>query len=104
MNKLESKTRNFAALGIPRNDQPFHLPNSKQFEESKVVRPKASLESHPSRSDKSVTHESLVIGNRVESKRLLEAAKEIVNLMNKDYKGCDRPRRKPPIHNHVPRH
>ncbi|XVF71332.1 hypothetical protein PTKIN_Ptkin12aG0028600 [Pterospermum kingtungense] len=82
MNKLETKTRDY---------QPFHLLNPMQLEESKAV---------PS---KPVAQEPLVIGNRVESKRLLEAVKEIENLMNKDYK-WDRPRRKPPINNHMPRH
>ncbi|XVE72265.1 hypothetical protein DITRI_Ditri11bG0025700 [Diplodiscus trichospermus] len=103
-NKLQSKTRDFAGLGIPRSDKPFHVENSIQFEESKVMPPKASLESHSSRSDDPMTEEPLVIGNGVELKRLLEAAKEIVNLMNKDYKGSNRPRRKPPINNHIPRH
>ncbi|PPD90256.1 hypothetical protein GOBAR_DD12825 [Gossypium barbadense] len=41
-------------------------------------------------------------GNNVESEKLLEATKEIVKLMQEDYRG--RPRRKPPINNHVPRH
>ncbi|XVF31629.1 hypothetical protein REPUB_Repub17cG0007800 [Reevesia pubescens] len=100
INKLEPKTRNFAGLGIPRT----HLPNSMKFEESKAVPLKASLESHPSRSEKPVSQEPPVIGNRVESKRLVEAAQEIVNLMHKDYKGCGRPCGKPPINNHVPRH
>ena len=104
MNNLESTTRDFAGLGIPRSDQPFHLPNSMQFEESKAVLPKASLESHTSRSKKPVTQQPPVIGNRVEPKMLLEAAKEIVNLIHKDYKGGDKPRQKPPINNHVPRH
>ncbi|KAK8569089.1 hypothetical protein V6N13_106962 [Hibiscus sabdariffa] len=47
-------------------------------------------------------NDEAVIGNKYESKRLLEAAKEVVNLMQKDYR--DRPGRKPPINNHVPRH
>ncbi|KAK9035022.1 hypothetical protein V6N11_077073 [Hibiscus sabdariffa] len=48
-------------------------------------------------------NDEAVIGNKDESKRLLEAAKEVVNLMQKDYR--DRPgSRKPPINNHVPRH
>ncbi|PON82124.1 hypothetical protein TorRG33x02_221190 [Trema orientale] len=37
-----------------------------------------------------------------ETRRLLEAAKEIVSLMHKDYKGMGR--RKPPINNHEPSH
>ncbi|KAK8711886.1 hypothetical protein V6N13_147146 [Hibiscus sabdariffa] len=48
-------------------------------------------------------NDETVIGYNVESKRLLEAAEEVVKLMQKDYKGSDRPRRKPPINNHVPR-
>ncbi|XP_021736807.1 uncharacterized protein LOC110703325 [Chenopodium quinoa] len=39
-----------------------------------------------------------------ESKRLLEAAKEIMKLMHKDYRGRGRPKRRPPINNHNPRH
>lgn len=38
-----------------------------------------------------------------ESKAFLEAADEVANLMRKDYKGGDRPRRKPPINNHEPK-
>ncbi|OMO52612.1 hypothetical protein CCACVL1_29171 [Corchorus capsularis] len=100
MNKLEAKTRDFAVLGIPR---PFHLPNSMQFEHSEIIPTKTSLESFL-RSDEQLAQEPLVIGKAVESKKLLEAAKEIVNLIHKDYKGNDRPRRKPPINNHVPKH
>ncbi|CAA3027178.1 Hypothetical predicted protein [Olea europaea subsp. europaea] len=37
-----------------------------------------------------------------DSRAFLDAADEVVNLMRKDYKGADRPRRKPPIHNHEP--
>ncbi|KAM6572934.1 hypothetical protein CsatA_017014 [Cannabis sativa] len=37
-----------------------------------------------------------------ETRRLIEAAKEIVSLMHKDYKGMGR--RKPPINNHEPSH
>ncbi|CAI9758719.1 unnamed protein product [Fraxinus pennsylvanica] len=37
-----------------------------------------------------------------DSRAFLEAADEVVNLMRKDYKGADWPRRKPPIHNHEP--
>ncbi|GMI77069.1 hypothetical protein HRI_001376200 [Hibiscus trionum] len=48
-------------------------------------------------------NDEAVIGNNVESERLLEAAKELVNLMHKDYRGSEPPRRKPPINNHVPR-
>lgn len=75
MNKLESKTIEFGGLDTTLS----------------------------SRCDKPVLgQEPPVIGNRAESKMLLEAAKEIVSLIHKDYKGADR--RKPPINNHVPRH
>ncbi|KAL0332164.1 UNVERIFIED_CONTAM: hypothetical protein Scaly_2117900 [Sesamum calycinum] len=37
-----------------------------------------------------------------EPEALLEAADEVATLMRKDYKGADRPRRKPPINNHEP--
>ncbi|XP_062029238.1 uncharacterized protein LOC133745219 [Rosa rugosa] len=42
-----------------------------------------------------------------ETRRLLEAEREIVNLMHKDYKGSSggsMGRRKPPIHNQEPQH
>lgn len=42
------------------------------------------------------------ISQKDETRSLLEAAKEIVNLMHKDYKGMGR--RKPPINNDEPRH
>ncbi|KAK0584903.1 hypothetical protein LWI29_020644 [Acer saccharum] len=41
---------------------------------------------------------------KVEAERLLIETKKIVNLMHKDYKGMDKPRRKPPINNHEPWH
>ncbi|KAK3212291.1 hypothetical protein Dsin_016997 [Dipteronia sinensis] len=41
---------------------------------------------------------------KVEAERLLMETKEIVNLIHKDYKGMDKPRRKPPINNHEPWH
>ncbi|KAF3443983.1 hypothetical protein FNV43_RR13673 [Rhamnella rubrinervis] len=42
------------------------------------------------------------ISEKDETRSLMEAAKEIVNLMHKDYKGMGR--RKPPINNHEPKH
>ncbi|KAL5739217.1 hypothetical protein ACOSP7_028136 [Xanthoceras sorbifolium] len=41
---------------------------------------------------------------KVEAERLIMATKELVNFMHKDYKGMGKPRRKPPINNHEPRH
>ncbi|XP_048433994.1 uncharacterized protein LOC125474408 [Pyrus x bretschneideri] len=38
-----------------------------------------------------------------ETRRLLKATREALNLMTKDYQGRDR-RRKPPINNHEPQH
>ncbi|KAL2241611.1 uncharacterized protein LOC105177647 [Sesamum indicum] len=37
-----------------------------------------------------------------EPEAFLDAADEVATLMRKDYKGADRPRRKPPINNHEP--
>ncbi|KAL0377643.1 UNVERIFIED_CONTAM: hypothetical protein Sradi_3069800 [Sesamum radiatum] len=37
-----------------------------------------------------------------EPEAFIEAADEVATLMRKDYKGADRPRRKPPINNHEP--
>ncbi|XP_034706944.1 uncharacterized protein LOC117930409 isoform X1 [Vitis riparia] len=39
---------------------------------------------------------------RDEEERLLKAVNEMVNLIHKDYKGTDKPKRKPPINNHEP--
>ncbi|KAL6324461.1 hypothetical protein AAG906_013273 [Vitis piasezkii] len=39
---------------------------------------------------------------RDEAERLLKAVNEMVNLIHKDYKGTDKPKRKPPINNHEP--
>ncbi|XP_021738858.1 uncharacterized protein LOC110705334 [Chenopodium quinoa] len=39
-----------------------------------------------------------------ESKRLLDVTKEIMKLMHRDYRGRGRPKRRPPINNHNPRH
>ncbi|GMI76287.1 hypothetical protein HRI_001298000 [Hibiscus trionum] len=42
-------------------------------------------------------------GGRKMGKHEVDAAKEIINLMHKDYKGLEKPRQKPPINNHIPR-
>ena len=39
-----------------------------------------------------------------ESKRLLEATKEIMKLMNRDYGGRKKPKRRTPINNNNPKH
>lgn len=39
---------------------------------------------------------------RDEAERVLKALNEIVNLIHKDYKGNDKPKRKPPINNREP--
>lgn len=78
--------------------------NPKHFhQESKKLPTKASLE-NLSLPDKQLSHQTQAIAPKGETQRLLEATKEIVNLMTKDYRGMDRPRRKPPINNHVPIH
>lgn len=60
----------------------------------------ASLESSTSATDNCEVVEET--SQKDEARSLLEAAKEIVNLMHKDYKGMGR--RKPPINNHEPEH
>ncbi|CAL1392312.1 unnamed protein product [Linum trigynum] len=39
-----------------------------------------------------------------DDERLLEATRKIVALMHKDYKGMNKPKRKPPINNNLPVH
>ncbi|CAN1181122.1 hypothetical protein LINPERPRIM_LOCUS6037 [Linum perenne] len=39
-----------------------------------------------------------------ERKRIMEETRKIVALMHRDYKGMNKPRRKPPINNHLPIH
>lgn len=61
-----------------------------------------SLKGSP-RSDNGVSQELDNADDQIiDSQRLLVATKEIVNLMNKDYRGM--PRRKPPINNNEPQH
>ncbi|TYI72886.1 hypothetical protein E1A91_D07G090900v1 [Gossypium mustelinum] len=80
--------------------QKFHDQASNQVEGHSKAKP--NLKNLSSRHD---NDEPTVMGNTIESKRLSEAdAKEVINLMNKDYKGFDQPRQKPPINNHVPKH
>ncbi|TYG60759.1 hypothetical protein ES288_D07G093200v1 [Gossypium darwinii] len=80
--------------------QKFHDQASNQVEGHSKEKP--NLKNISSRRD---NDEPTVMGNTIESKRLSEAdAKEVINLMNKDYKGFDQPRQKPPINNHVPKH
>ncbi|PPS12859.1 hypothetical protein GOBAR_AA07767 [Gossypium barbadense] len=80
--------------------QKFHDQASNQVEGHSKAKP--SLKNLSSRLD---NDEPTVMGNTIESKRLSEVeAKEVINLMNKDYKGFDQPRQKPPINNHVSKH
>lgn len=60
-----------------------------------------TLDRSSSRSAAGIINEE-EISEKDETRSLLEAAKEIVNLMHKDYKGMGR--RKPPINNQEPRH
>lgn len=107
---VKPKTQKPGSWGSPRSEPvPVHLQNTKashSHQDSKKLPAKASLESL-SRSDKkqlfsSHEPEAPVAKPEGETQRLLEATKEIVNLMDKDYRGM--PRRKPPINNHVPIH
>lgn len=93
MNMSRPKASKSGSLGIPRSTT-AQLPNTNK-EQSHDQDSKASLGSS-SRSDKTVSRETY------ETQRLLEATKEIVNLMHKDYKGMAR--RSPPIHNQEPWH
>lgn len=93
---LQAKVSKSGSLGIPRSEA-TKLPNTKaeESQDSKALATKGcSLESC-SRSDKTVSQ-------RNETQKLLEATKEIVNLMHKDYGGMAR--RSPPIHNQEPWH
>lgn len=49
-----------------------------------------------------VSQEPPDTNQRDEAERLLKAVNEMVNLIHKDYKGNDKPKRKPPINNHEP--
>ncbi|KAH7554476.1 hypothetical protein JRO89_XS12G0222200 [Xanthoceras sorbifolium] len=66
----------------------FHYQNNKK----KMQSQDSNRETKPSNDEK------------VEAERLIMATKELVNFMHKDYKGMGKPRRKPPINNHEPRH
>lgn len=106
---LDRKTLITASLGIPRSKPAVSLSDSKQMQpqDSKTVKTITSLESS-SLSENLVAQEPLDsddhLRNIEETKRFLMAAKEVENLMQKDYRGMSKPRRKPPINNHEPRH
>ncbi|KAF2299270.1 hypothetical protein GH714_031169 [Hevea brasiliensis] len=115
MNSLKPKAQNSGSWGSPRSEpepepEPVHFPNTKprhSHQDSKKL-PTKALESLSRSDNKLFSHQpqaqATVPKPKGETQRLLEATKDIVNLMNKDYKGMDRPRRKPPINNHVPTH
>ncbi|XP_058010147.1 uncharacterized protein LOC110659568 isoform X2 [Hevea brasiliensis] len=117
MNSLKPKAQNSGSWGSPRSEpepepepEPVHFPNTKprhSHQDSKKL-PTKALESLSRSENKLFSHQpqaqATVPKPKGETQRLLEATKDIVNLMNKDYKGMDRPRRKPPINNHVPTH
>ncbi|XP_042974155.1 uncharacterized protein LOC122305635 isoform X2 [Carya illinoinensis] len=105
------KASKSAGLGSPRSKLiTAHFPNTKPEspQDSKAVPTKASLGSS-SRSDKPIFsqetyHDQTTASDhqRDETQRLLEATKEIVSLMHKDYGKMAR--RPPPSNNHEPWH
>ncbi|KAL3596985.1 hypothetical protein D5086_008622 [Populus alba] len=100
MSNLERETLS-ARLGTPRTDQTVHLPKSNSMD-SKALPTKTSLES-PSMADIDQEPQgSATADPKSEMQRLLDATREMVNLMNKDY--STRPIRKPPINNNEPIH
>nr|POE84998.1 hypothetical protein CFP56_63876 [Quercus suber] len=99
LNKLEPKSSKSASFRIPRS-KPAQPQNS---QDSKAASTKASLESSSRSDNKPAYLETNHTSQRDhEARWLLQATKEIVNLMHKDYKGMGR--RKPPINNHEPWH
>ncbi|KAL9343757.1 hypothetical protein Peur_064188 [Populus x canadensis] len=74
------------------------------IKDSKALPTKTSLESRPSRADMDQEPQGSSALPKGEMQRLLDATKEIVNLMHKDYSAHARPGRKPPINNKVPIH
>lgn len=104
MNNLERKTLS-ARLGTPRTET-VNLPKSdpELSQDSKALPTKTNLESRPSRTDMDQEPQGSSTLPKGEMQRLLDATKEIVNLMHKDYSGHARPGRKPPINNKVPIH
>ncbi|XP_041002519.1 uncharacterized protein LOC121248197 isoform X2 [Juglans microcarpa x Juglans regia] len=109
--KTLPKASKSAGLGSPRSKLTAHFPNTKpeRTQDSKAVPTKASLGSS-SRSDKPIfsqeTHHDQTTASDhqrdIETQRLLEATKEIVSLMHKDYGKMAR--RPPPSNNHEPWH
>ncbi|KAF6140024.1 hypothetical protein GIB67_001765 [Kingdonia uniflora] len=69
---------------------------------SNVLRKAVDLSEYNKLNSQESENISLDIFEKTESKRLLEATNEIVNLMGKDYKGMKEPSRKPPINNNEP--
>ncbi|KAI5591698.1 hypothetical protein POPTR_004G112600v4 [Populus trichocarpa] len=100
MSNLERETLS-ARLGTPRTDQTVHLPKSNS-KDSKALPTKTSLES-PSRADIDQEPQGSATDLKSEMQRLLDATREMVNLMNKDYT-IKPPKRKPPINNKEPIH
>lgn len=100
MSNLERETLS-ARLGTPRTDQTVHLPKSNS-KDSKALPTKTSLES-PSRADIDREPQGSATDLKSEMQRLLDATREMVNLMNKDYT-IKPPKRKPPINNKEPIH
>ncbi|KAM3713009.1 hypothetical protein ACJW31_01G222500 [Castanea mollissima] len=99
LNKLEPKSSKSASFRIPRS-KPAQPQNS---QDSKAASTKASLESSSRSDNKPASLETYHTSQRDhEARWLLQATKEIVNLMHKDYQGMGH--RKPPINNHEPWH
>ncbi|KAB5561033.1 hypothetical protein DKX38_005990 [Salix brachista] len=89
-----------ARLGTPRTDgQTVHLPKSNS-KDSKALPTKTSLESS-STAEIDQEPQGSAADPREEMERLVDAARAIVNLMNKDY-STRPPIRQPPINNKGP--
>ncbi|KAJ4833085.1 hypothetical protein Tsubulata_001061, partial [Turnera subulata] len=97
-----------ASLGTPRSEPLVHPSNAKPklTQDSKTTLPETASLEHPSKPDEKPNQQNPkdTPAQHEDMQRLLEATKEIVNLMHKDYSGKAKPRRKPPINNRVPIH
>ncbi|KAF5457592.1 hypothetical protein F2P56_021682 [Juglans regia] len=111
MNMPRPKSSKSASLGIPRSTiKPAQFPNTNRDQQyyreysKAVLSNKAASLGSSSRSYKTVSDHQEIYDTslqiRDETQRLLEATKEIVNLMHKDYGKMAR--RKPPTNNHDP--
>ncbi|KAL2522986.1 uncharacterized protein Fot_26909 [Forsythia ovata] len=104
MHAVEKERADEKSSSISEKYRPAYQKNNGEiFKQKRHESEGIGAPSDPNTGNENVFHKSNhETGEKDDSRAFLGAANEVVNLMHKDYKGEDRPHRKPPIHNREP--